>query len=255
MITSIFRRFECKYLLDERRAARVRRAIMPFVQPDPHAAASPDTSYDIESLYLDAPDLRLYHETIEGNARRLKLRIRGYPDAPTDVGMFLEIKRKNDRLVLKDRAVVPRSVANRLVDGTATLVDEDLKPDQIACHDEFMAWMARWQARPVVWVRYRREAYMGIFQERLRITFDRDLRCAAGDSLQMPEDNVYYPSAPGGVVLELKFDSHFPDWLHRIVQREELQQQSYSKYGRAVQYGLSDHRLAPGTTGRIEAWS
>ena len=245
-----FRRYECKYVIDEGQADLVRRAVLPFVQPDPYAAGRPDTSYGIESLYLDAPDLLLFRETEEGHTQRLKLRIRDYTDGPTDTGVFLEIKRKYVRLVLKDRAAVSRLVASRLVAGVATLVD-GLSPRELACHDEFVAWVARWRAQPVVWVRYTREAYVGIYNEGLRITFDRNLRCSAGDSLAIPDDAAWYLCDPGSVVLELKFNAHYPDWLRRVVRRFGLRQRSYSKYGNAVRFGLRRYRLVPSAQSQL----
>ncbi len=86
-----FRRHECKYLISERLAARIRDYVHPYVAPDSHAAASPDLSYDITSLYLDSPDLRLLRETEEGLLNRIKLRIRSYDDHE-DSPVFLEIK-------------------------------------------------------------------------------------------------------------------------------------------------------------------
>ena len=65
-----FRRYECKYLIPESLAVEIRRYIRPFVDVDPHAADSADRSYDITSLYLDAPDLKLFWESQEGVKER-----------------------------------------------------------------------------------------------------------------------------------------------------------------------------------------
>ena len=67
-------RYECKYLIPESVALRVRADLVPFVRPDPHAAGRPGGRYPISSLYLDSEDLSLYRTTIEGNRSRFSHR-------------------------------------------------------------------------------------------------------------------------------------------------------------------------------------
>ena len=107
----------------------------------------------------------------------------------------------------------------------------------------------------MVWVRYAREAYVGRYNEGLRITFDRDLRCSAADSLDMPDKAAWYLSDPGRVVLELKFNAHYPDWLRRVVRRFGLRQRSYSKYCNAVRFGLRRYRLVPSPVSQLPSWA
>jgi len=95
-----FRRYECKYLVTEDGAAEARHYIRSYVEPDPYAMRSPDRSYDVTSLYLDAPDFRLFWESREG-------------------------------------------------------------------------LMSRWTAEPAAWVKYRWEAYVGVCNPGVRVTFDR----------------------------------------------------------------------------------
>ncbi len=235
-----FRRVECKYLVDEATAAAVRGAIRPYVHVDPHALEASDRSYDITSLYLDAPDLRLFWESQEGQLHRLKLRLRDYGD---DGPVFMEIKRRRDRLVHKSRARLDRAGGAAFLAGGFT--DTSYLPAaERACYQEFSAWSARWLARPVVWIRYRREAYAGRANSRVRVTIDRDLRCApAGPSLESPR--TWRTLEPRGLILEFKFDGAHPTWLRRLVQRHELRQRSYSKYGNAVLRGLDRRELPP----------
>jgi SPX domain protein involved in polyphosphate accumulation len=240
-----FRRYECKYAIDEAQAAAVRQAIGPYVEPDPHARKRPDGCYDIQSAYLDSPNLRLYQETRDGNVNRLKLRVREYPGSGADAPVFAEIKRRYDRLVLKSRARMSRPMAVDMLAGVTDKIP-GLSQDEQACHDEFVGWLLKWQARPVVWVGYTREAYVGIYQEDLRITFDRRLRCAPAESLERPEETDWREMEPCRVVLELKFDVSYPDWMQQLVARHELRQESFSKYAKAVERGLDHWRLPSG---------
>lgn len=243
--TTTFRRHECKYAIDEAQAAAVRQAIGPYVELDPYARKSPDSCYDIQSAYLDSPNLRLYQETRDGNVNRLKLRVREYPGSGADAPVFAEIKRRYDRLVLKSRARMSRPMAVDMLAGVTDKIP-GLSRDEQACHDEFVGWLLKWQARPVVWVGYTREAYVGIYQEDLRITFDRRLRCAPAESLERPEETDWREMEPCRVILELKFDVSYPDWMQQLVARHELRQESFSKYAKAVERGLEHWRLPAG---------
>jgi hypothetical protein len=229
-----FRRFECKYVIPESLAVEVRRYIRPFVVVDPHAAGSPDRSYDVANLYLDSPDLALYRQSREGLLDRVKLRIRRY--GPSDSApAHLEVKRRHDRLVLKDRARLPVPAAARLVSGFAPDTSE-LPDDERACYDEFTRLTARWLARPVVWAIYRREAWIGDFDRRLRITMDRALvRAEPSSGIDLPSPASRRPLGAEGVVLELKFDDSFPAWLAGMVRALGLMRQSFSKYVRSVE--------------------
>lgn len=246
-----FRRFECKYIIGEATAAAVRRAILPYVAPDPHASPD-DASYEIRSLYLDAPDLRLFWETQEGISHRLKLRVRDYPAASGESPVFLEIKRRFDRVVLKDRAAVDRRDMAAILSGGAVAAESDR--GQQVCREAFQAYLARWYARPMVWISYRREAYAGLYHQDVRITFDRRLRCAPATFLDEPADDDWRSLESRDVVLELKFDNTYPRWLQALAERLELQQRSYSKYGTAIRRGIEPWRLPAACAFGMPRW-
>ncbi len=238
-IETRFRRHECKYLIPEAVASGIRAYVRPYVETDPHAEASPDRSYDITSLYLDTPDLKLYHESRDGQLHRIKLRIRSY-DETADSPVFLEIKRRFNSLVLKSRARIERVDMDSILAGGVThaLPGSD---DEQACYQEFLGWLARWLARPAVWVRYRREAYVGIFNRDVRVTMDRTLVCSPADNADSHAPEFpWLPVETRMVILELKFDESCPDWMARLIQRFCLQRRSYSKYGKSVLRGLAD---------------
>lgn len=244
-IRTRFRRHECKYLISEESAAAIRSYASPYLKPDPYAAAEPDLSYDISSLYLDSPDLKLFRETEDGLLNRIKLRIRTYDDAP-ESPVFLEIKRRFNQLVLKGRAPVDRNVMATLLAGGAPDASF-LQVDHQDCYEEFSAWMARWLAQPTVWVGYRREAYVGTINRDVRITMDRNLRCCPVDRANGMARISWQPVETRMVVLEVKFDHSFPDWVTRLIQQFQLDRRSYSKYGMSIRRGLTDGSvIAPG---------
>lgn len=232
-----YQRFECKYLINEDQVQGIREHIRAFTQPDPYAKKAPDGCYVIQSLYLDGPDLRLFRETQEGVKKRLKLRIRCYSDCDS-LPVYMEIKRRYNGLVLKARARTMRDAAGKMLSGYASDITH-LADEEKACYEEFVSWVGRWTAQPVVWVKYRREAYVGALQPGIRITMDRNLVFAPSTGPMKPvPSNMWNSIEQRRVVLELKFNKSFPDWMKSLVQRFNLRRQSYSKYGNAILRGM-----------------
>ena len=99
-----FQRHELKYYIPERFYPRIVSLIEPYMELDPFAQRQETKSYLVRSLYLDTFDRRFYHEKLAGLHTRKKLRIRGYNDNTSEV--FLEIKRRYDNIIVKQRAQI-----------------------------------------------------------------------------------------------------------------------------------------------------
>src|SRR3990167_6097069 len=100
-----FERYEYKYLLDVEQYQRVKKALAHFLVPDSAVAGIPHGVYEVISLYYDSPRFFYYWEKIDGASRRKKIRVRTYRRNGKDFSpdIFLEIKRKRDAVILKDR--------------------------------------------------------------------------------------------------------------------------------------------------------
>jgi hypothetical protein len=222
-------RFELKYLLDDARVDALRAFIAPFTRPDPFAAGRPDLRYEIASLYFDTADLLLREMTRQGIKNRFKLRIRCYDDDPASP-VFLEVKRRVNRAILKHRAKLTRSEARRTVTGLLAHDAsgwERMTPEA----QEFMGLVAACAARPVCRVRYRREAYEARSGGPLRISLDTEV-----EFLPTSEFDVAL-GAPGwcssripGTILEIKYTDAFPPWVSDLVRRLGIGAQSVAKY-------------------------
>src|SRR5687767_2078079 len=139
-------RFECKYLVTEAVAESVRKCIAPVAVADAHAKSRPGSSYPIVSLYLDSAALTFGRETIEGQRDRYKLRVRTYSDAP-DAPVFLEVKRRSNLIVHKQRCPLPRRDALALLGGQLDVAAHLAGPGR-AARDEFVRLMVLSIARP-----------------------------------------------------------------------------------------------------------
>ena len=228
------RRFELKYILSERCARAVADFVRGYLEPDQHTRGSSNFSYSVYSLYLDTPTLALFRQTCQGVKNRFKLRMRFY-DADPAHPVFLEVKRREADVICKERAAVTREGAERLLRGERPGAPHRIGgtdgpggPSALEC---FCRLRDEVEARGAAYVAYTREAYVSPKNDRLRITFDRDVRGTAFDrrrQLEPPQNGTR--AKVGGVILEIKFTDCFPGWLLDMVQAFDLQRQSVPKY-------------------------
>jgi len=221
-------RFEVKYLVDPSLVPLLRKFILPFLRPDAFTK-EPGASYDICSLYLDSPDLALCRQTLLGIKNRFKVRIRSYTDDPL-VPVYLEIKRRVDRIILKKRAIVDRERVPAVLDGRLP-PREAVGAGSWENVSEFHHLVAVHGLRPVARVRYRREAYQSASGEPLRITFDREVACAETPGWSVSHTDGEWSETPvEGAIFEVKFTHYYPSWVSDMVREFQLRQCSVPKY-------------------------
>ncbi len=242
-------RYELKYRIPLDLEAPIREHVARYCAIDPAAQAG---RYRIASLYLDTPDLRLYRETLDRQARRFKLRIRRY-DGPAH---YVEIKHRIKDVIAKQRVRVP--------DGQwpACWHDPRLAVDHPTWHG-FVARALRWGVQPTAVVRYEREAWAGVAEEYSRVTFDHHLTVSRPTGWAVPIDGHFEPmdlphrfglGPESGVVLELKALKSVPLWMRDLIRRFGLGRSGFSKYGAAVETLSVDRlRWAPRTLPRSSA--
>jgi len=224
-----FQRYELKYYLPEKFYPDLMRLVRPYMALDPHLMRKGKSNYLVRSLYLDTDNLRFYQDKLSGCCHRKKLRIRAYDQDTSQV--YLEIKRKKNNFVIKDRACIHydelQSIINQYggyqPNGKGNRADNDV----IA---SFLSLVPVMQLHPMVLMNYDREAYTGVFDDEARLTIDRNLRCLPGRShdLFYSGRNWDYISKP--CILELKFNHFMPFFFKKIIEQLSLWAQSISKY-------------------------
>lgn len=240
-------RHEWKYLVDERRAQAIRDFALCYLTPDKYAAGRPNHEYPVHSLYLDSPDLVLYRSTVGGHMNRFKLRIRFYDDHDGSP-VFCEIKRRQNDVILKQRAAVRRAEIARLLAGSLPGWSDLANPSDAAMGalQTFCALQNRIQAHGRVYVSYMREAYESRDDNSARLTLDRRISGSRfGGGLALP--GAGWTAWPGAdmVVLELKFTDRFPLWMRDLVRFFNLERCSCAKYVNCTR-AVAEHPLAAG---------
>lgn len=227
-------RLEYKFLVPKDRLNDFRDALRPFMFIDEYAEREIAKEYTVRSIYYDTMKLDDYHEKLAGIKIRKKLRIRGYNQQNDESTVFLEIKRKYENHISKNRAPLFYSDLDKI------LADQDFEKyilkkknffDAQKDASNFFYFYKLKKYSPMVLVTYEREAYFSKHDSTLRITLDKNLR-----SLQLPNTSDLYDESrlttamAKNFILEVKFYSGFPQWLQKILQRFELRREAISKY-------------------------
>ncbi len=192
----------------------------------------------MRSVYFDTLGLRDWAEKESGDEIRRKVRVRAY-DAPGSGPVFLEIKRKQNSAVWKDRAAMPVPLAAALLAG-ASPEAAPLSDKARTAADRFLYRLRAEHRRPVLLVTYDREPFLGRLDPSLRITFDRRLRVSPFPHLGpdlggLYSDSRQRPLLAGHFILEIKFDRAFPSWMRAVTASLGLKQQALSKYSMGIE--------------------
>ncbi|MDP2586444.1 MAG: polyphosphate polymerase domain-containing protein [Candidatus Komeilibacteria bacterium] len=224
-----FQRFEFKYYLPETKADKIIPALLNYMDWDPHTLGYGQDYYQVNSLYYDSPDYGCFWDKESGISDRKKLRFRYYSnDLAPDSPVFLEIKRKNDALVIKDRLQLKfADCLNSRLDNYLTALNSSVETAGLASE---ISWFKKRNClKPKLFVSYQRKALISKRDKKFRVTFDYNITTGLLENFnQVPRQlkKVF----PRTVVLELKFNNIMPGWFHKIIQKYQLQRLAYSKY-------------------------
>ena len=215
---SCFQRYEKKYLLTPDQYRAVKRGMAPFLGPDAHPR------YAITNLYYDTEDYALIRASLEKPLYKEKLRLRGYGVPGTGDPVFVELKKKFDGVVYKRRVTMAQGEAARYLRGAAP-------GDGSQISREIDWFLHFYQPVPKVFLAYDREAWAGLEDPELRITFDTALRVRSNRlDLRLGDQGV--PLLDEDLVLmEVKIPGAAPLWLSRLLSENGVFPTSFSKYG------------------------
>lgn len=192
-----------------------------------------DGMYSIVTLYFESPDYKIYYETVNRLKFRQKLRLRVYNDVTTEDQAFFEIKQKYKRVVNKRRTMIVLRDAYDFIDHYKRSEEVDINSFQASNYQilkEIDSFQRHYDLTPKLVVSYERQAFQGLFDDDLRVTFDYNLRCRS--------DDLRIENGPHGqhfvdedqVIMEVKMSQSVPLWLARLLSEYEVKKNSVSKY-------------------------
>ena len=221
---TIFKRYELKYLLTKAQKEKVLQEIRPYMALDQYGRTT------IRNIYFDTESYRLVRRSLEAPAYKEKLRIRSYCRAAPDSTVFVELKKKYQKVVYKRRIALPEQAAMDWVAGRRSCPESS----QIAAEvDYFLRYYG--SLTPAVFLSYEREAFYSKDQSDFRVTFDDTILCRQKE-LSLGSEAYGLPVLPEGTALmEIKCSGGLPMWMAHALSRERIYQTSFSKYGTAYQ--------------------
>lgn len=219
MAGNVFNRIEKKYLLTRPAYEALREALIPHMEEDEYGL------HTICNIYYDTPDALLVRRSIEKPLYKEKLRLRSYGIPRMDSKVFLEIKKKYDKVVNKRRISLSlREAYDYLERGI-----RPEKDSQILRELDF--FLERYELQRGLYLAYDRVALFGREDHEFRLTFDRNIRSRRED-MGLEKGDMGTPLLPPDYYLmESKVMGAMPLWFSHILARLRIYPVSFSKYG------------------------
>lgn len=227
MAIEVFNRIEKKYLITEDIYDKFYNEIIPYMELDKYCKDG--NFYSINNLYYDTDSNELIRNSIEKPVYKEKLRLRSYGIPSLDDRVFLEIKKKYRGIVNKRRTKLTLQQAYDLVNQEIIPTEGEYINQQVV--NELYYFIQFYKPKPKLFLAYDRVAAFGKEDKNLRITFDRNIR-SRRDNPELDKGDYGEQLLPQGKVLvEIKTATAFPLWLTDILNRNEIRNTSFSKYG------------------------
>ena len=161
---TVFKRYELKYMLTAEQKEKIVEAMSPYMELDKYGRST------IRNIYFDTDNYRLIRRSLEKPAYKEKLRVRSYSQATADSTVFVELKKKYEKVVYKRRLPMSEGEATAwLSRGTECPIDTQISREI----NYFLAHYGK--LRPTVFLSYEREAYYDKSGGDFRVTFDDNI--------------------------------------------------------------------------------
>lgn len=225
------KRIELKFRLAPELAEPVRQWARDHLGVDENCNADSGDTYDINTLYLDTPELDIFHRT--GRIRPAKHRVRRYGNEQT---LWLETKRKKKMVVRKNRTAVFESDYLSRTAGSF---------NDAWCGNWFLERIAKRNLQPTIQLSYRRFARVVTLNgESMRLTIDSNMRATSArmwhvhDVSRGAENVTQFGDSE---ILELKFHESMPWLFKQLLQTFAIPSTGFSKYRTAIAaHGLAE---------------
>ncbi len=200
-----------------------------WIDPHPAAFGIAYPPRQVNSVYMDTPDLDSFNDHLAGVPVRRKLRFRWYGLDLTKAKGTMEVKNKSERAGWK--IIQPVDCEFDLAHMSWNEIMETLRANTTDLVHEMLC-----VARPVTLSVYMREYYVSA-DGLVRLTIDSDLR--SYDQLMTACPNLWFPqSLEPAIIVELKSDVENAQYIADVLSRFPIRSNRYSKYVADVSLSL-----------------
>jgi len=220
-----FERFEYKFAIDPTIAQKIKFNLTSNMEIDTNAKNM--SGYNVHSIYFDDIYLNDFRNKQDALLVRGKFRLRSYDQiTPLNKNVFLEYKGKHGDFVIKERQIISDDMLDNLLSGTP-LQSYYNNLSKSFSFDVLKDLILRPTLKPLSIVTYNRFPLVGKTDNRIRVTFDTDIR-SSGYNKNYTNFSLK-PMRGGLTVIELKFYKDLPNYLHNVIKKYNLQRLSNSK--------------------------
>lgn len=233
---SVFQRYEKKFLLTALQYQNLLIAVKRKMRFDPYCKDG--NSYHLRNVYFDTPDHQLISLSLLKPDFKEKLRIRKYGTQGDGTNLvFLEVKRKIRGVVTKRRASLSLQEIEAFMNQGILPARSDYFDQQILKELQYMTQI--YSLKKAVFIEYDRLAFFDRQDPEFRVTFDHDIYTRY--------DNFDFESKVKGMpllaqdttLMEVKVGEAMPLWFAKALAKNRIYLNSFSKYGKAYEYGLA----------------
>ena len=221
---AVFQRHELKYIMTREQKKNVLDSIQPYMCLDKYGRTT------IRNIYFDTDSYRLIRRSIEKPDYKEKLRVRSYTNKLSDGKVFVELKKKYEKVVYKRRMTMQEEDAFGWLQGEAACKADSQIAREI---DYFLQYYET--LKPVLFLSYEREAYVCKDGSDFRVTFDENVLCRQDKMTFQSDAEGSFVLDEDKVLMEIKCAGGIPMWMAEILSREKIYKTSFSKYGTAYQ--------------------
>lgn len=236
------KRVEKKYVISKSLLPEVRDFICSFCSPDSNSVGNPP-KYLLTTIQLDSLKGMLHFDNKKEAIGRSNLRIRTYGENENP-SYFLEIKRKIEGSVLKERVMLTaEDYREKFVQRRYDLISFNSETEKQTFFD-FIYWMKGLNLEPSMLIRYSRESYFDPEHPYTRLTIDSDmhyqnittfsLSSNNDDSWQPIECRIGMEGEQEAFIFEVKTLGQPPAWIKELVNTFQLTSIKFCKYLAAV---------------------
>lgn len=221
MKTELPYRHEFKYRCTAAQLQVLKGRLDAVMALDSHAGAA---GYTIRSMYFDNYENQYYYENENGTDPREKYRIRIYNADASRI--TLECKRKEHTKTLKTICPLTLEQFRGIMDGCCPFSDSD----SAKLLNRFLYLQKTECLKPAVIVEYDRIPYV-CTAGNVRITLVQNIRPSCDFSQFFSRSIPTRPIMPlGEHILEVKYDELLPGYIKQVLNLDNLQQITFSKY-------------------------
>lgn len=217
---TLLARYETKYLLSETQKRELLVRLEKLIKPDLYPEET------IMSLYYDNENHDLVIRSLDKPVYKEKIRLRSYGIPQEDSIVFLEFKRKFNKVVYKRRYPLTYKEASDFMSGKK-ITEHNQILEELGYAKDF------YRLKPSYLLSYDRVSFISKDEPSVRMTFDSEVMGRDYDFDLTKGTYGKQINPPGTILLEIKCLGSMPMWLVKNLSELKIYNTSYSKYGNA----------------------